>query len=65
MIERLDHDRCRDIRAFTGLDWFDARNYHLTIDTGKVDFATTEEMIASIAGHLPADGACSWVDEPI
>ncbi len=49
MIERSDQERCRYIRAFTGLDWFDARNYHLTIDTAKIDFATAEEMIASVA----------------
>ncbi len=65
MIERSDQDRCSYIRAFTGLDWFDARNYHLTIDTGKVDFATAEELIASIARRLPADGAWSRVNEPV
>ena len=65
MIARSDQDRCRYIRAFTGLDWFDARNYHLTIDTAKVDFATAEEMIVSIARRLPADEVWSWVSEPI
>jgi cytidylate kinase len=65
MIERSDHDRCGCLRAFTGLDWFDARNYHLTIDTGKVDFTTAEEMISSLAGRLQSDKAWSWVKEPV
>jgi len=65
MIERSDQYRSRYIRALTGLDWFDTRNYHLTIDTAKVDFATAEEMIASVATRLPADEAWPWVNEPI
>lgn len=65
MIERSDEYRSRHIRGLTGLDWFDTRNYHLTIDTGKLDFATAEEMIASVAGRLPADEVWPWVNEPI
>ncbi len=65
MIERSDQYRSRHIRALTGLDWFDTRNYHLTIDTAKIDFATAEEVIASVAGRLPADEAWPWVNEPI
>jgi len=65
MIERSDQYRSRYIRALTGLDWFDTRNYHLTIDTAKLDFATAEEMIASVARRLPADEVWSWVSEPI
>lgn len=65
MIERSDRERCRAIRAFTGLDWFDARNFHITIDTGKVDFAAAEEIIASLAGRLPEDEFWPWVNEPI
>ncbi|MGO9315798.1 MAG: AAA family ATPase [Syntrophobacteraceae bacterium] len=64
VIERSDQDRRRYIRTFTGLDWFDTRNYDLTIDTGKIDFAAAEEMIASVAGHLPADEVWPWVNEP-
>jgi len=65
MIERSDQYRSRHIRALTGLDWFDTRNYHMTIDTSKLDFATAEEMIASVAGRLPADEVWPWVNEPI
>ena len=64
MIERSDQYRSRYIRALTGLDWFDTRNYHLTIDTAKLDFATAEEMIASVARRLPADEVWPWVNEP-
>ncbi len=65
MIQRSDQDRSSYIRAFTGRDWFDNRNYHLTIDTGTVDFATAEEMIVSLAGRLSADDSWPWVNEPI
>ncbi len=65
MIERSDQERSRYIQAFTGFDWFDARNYHLTIDTGMVDFLTAGEMIASLALHLPADKVRPWVNEPV
>jgi cytidylate kinase len=65
MIERSDQYRSRYIRALTGLDWFDTRNYHLAIDTAKLDFATAEEMIASVARRLPADEVWPWVNEPV
>jgi CMP/dCMP kinase len=64
-IERSDQYRSRHIRAVTGLDWFDTRNYHLTIDTAKIDFATAEEMIASVVERLPADEVWPWVNQPI
>jgi cytidylate kinase len=54
MIERSDQDRHRYIRALTGLDWLDTRNYDLTINTGKIDFTTAEEMIAHLALRLPS-----------
>lgn len=65
MIERSDQNRFGYIRTLMDLDWFDARNYHLTIDTGEIDFATAEEMITSLAGRLPTNGGWSWVKEPV
>ena len=65
MVERSDQYRSRYIRALTGLDWFDTRNYHLTIDTAKLDFATAVEMIVSVARRLPADAVWPWVNELI
>jgi cytidylate kinase len=65
MIESSDQERRRYIRTFTGLDWFDARNYHLTIDTGVVDFATAEELITSVVERLHSENARPWVNEPV
>jgi cytidylate kinase len=52
MIDRSDQERTRYIKSFTGFDQFDARNYHITINTGLVDFSTAEEMVASLAAGL-------------
>ena len=65
MIDRSDQERTRYIRFFTGLDRFDARNYHITIDTGVIDFTTAEEMIASLAAGLREEGDWPWVNNPI
>ncbi len=65
IIERSDQDRRSYVRAFTGRDWFDSRNYHLTIDTGVIDFAKAEEIIVSLAGQLSEDNTWPWVDDPI
>jgi cytidylate kinase len=65
MIERSDEGRRRYIRTFTGLDWFDARNYHLTIDTGVIDFATAEELITSAVERLHPENTWPWVNEPV
>lgn len=65
MIQRSDRERERYVRFFSGLDWFDARNYHLTIDTSLIDFATATEMIASLAGDLREEATWPWVNEPI
>lgn len=65
MIERSDQERRRYIQTFTGLDWFDAHNYHLTIDTGMVEFALAEQLIASLAERLPRKNTWRWVKQPI
>lgn len=64
-IERSDQERRRYIQNFTGFDWFDARNYHLSIDTGVVDFNTAEQMIASLAERMPEENTWPWVNQPI
>lgn len=64
-IERSDHERRRYIHNFVGVDWFDARNYHLTIDSGVVDFAMAEQLIASLAERLPVEENWPWVSQPI
>lgn len=65
MIENSDRERARFIENFTGRNWFDARSFHLTIDTSVVDFALAEEMIASMAVRLPEEGTWPWVNEPV
>jgi cytidylate kinase len=65
MIDRADRERNRYIRFFTGLDRLDARNYHMAIDAGVIDFTTAEEMIASLAAGLREEGDWPWVKDPI
>ena len=65
MIDRSDLERTRYIRFFTGLDRLDARNYHITIDTGMIDFTTAEEIITSLAEGLREEGDWPWVNNPI
>ena len=65
MIDRSDQERGRYIKFFTGLDRFNARNYHITIDTGLVDFTMAEEVLASLAAGLREEGDWPWVNDPI
>ncbi len=65
MIDRVEQERTRYIRFFTGLDRFDAHNYHITIDTGVIDFTTAEEMIASLASGLREERDWPWVNNLI
>ncbi|MGO9019401.1 MAG: AAA family ATPase [Syntrophobacteraceae bacterium] len=64
MIDRSDQERTRALEFFTGLDRFDARNYHISIDTGLIDFTTAEEMIVSLAADLREEGDWPWVNDP-
>jgi cytidylate kinase len=64
MIKRSDKERRGYLRTFADLDWYDARNYHLTIDTGVIEFAAAEELIASLVGRLPQENIWPWVNEP-
>jgi cytidylate kinase len=63
MIDHSDQERTRYIRSWTGLDRFDARNYHLCIDTGAFDFAAAEELVVSLAKNLREEGDWPWVDQ--
>lgn len=65
MIERSDQERTRYIKSFSGRNRFDVRNYHLSIDTGAIDFTTAEEMIASLVEKMPEDRSWPWVNEPV
>ena len=65
LVERSDRERIRYIRTFTGRDWFDARNYNLAIDTGVIDFATAEQLIAALPEQLPQKNTWPWVRQPV
>ena len=44
-IPSLDRERARYLHALTGRDWTDARQYHLSIDTGVIGLETAENII--------------------
>ena len=45
LISSIDKDRASYLRAFTGQDWQDARQYHLSLDTGVLGLDKAEEII--------------------
>ena len=53
-VEESDHTRSKFVRDMVGVDWTDARNFHLCIDAGAVGFHASAEMIIKLArGKLP------------
>ena len=56
MIDRTDNDRRRYVQKICGASWYDARNYHLTIDMSRVGFEAAEEMIVAMAKRLMEQG---------
>lgn len=52
LVDEMDRERGRFIREMTGADWTDARNYHLSIDTGRVDFVSAEEMVSRLVDSV-------------
>ncbi len=64
MIDRSDQERNRHIRFSTGLNRLDVRNYHLSIDTGMIDFASAAEMIVNSARKATEEGDWPWVRDP-
>jgi cytidylate kinase len=53
MIADSDRERRRFVEAMTGVDWSDARNYHLAVDTGFSGLAVAEELIVRLATEVP------------
>ncbi|MEI6091772.1 MAG: cytidylate kinase-like family protein [bacterium] len=45
MIIKNDREKAVDCKAFTGKDWTDAKNYNISINTGKMDIDRVEEII--------------------
>jgi len=48
-VKESDHTRAKFIKDMAGVDWTDARNYHLCIDSSLFDFPTIIEMIVKLA----------------
>ena len=48
-VKESDHVRAKFIRDMAGVDWRDARNYHLCIDSSAFDFPTIIDMIVKLA----------------
>lgn len=49
LIDSIDKERARYWQTFTGLDWTDARQYHLCLDTNILGLEQTEEIIIAAA----------------
>ncbi len=47
MIEKSDKERAAYCKTFTGKDWADAKNYDISIDTGKLGVDKTVEFLLS------------------
>jgi CMP/dCMP kinase len=52
IVKESDHVRARFIREMAGVDWTDARNYHLCIDSSAFDFSSISAMIVKLAGQI-------------
>ena len=50
IIEESDRRRARFIRDMVGVEWTDAKNYHLCIDSSVAGFPRSVEMIAGLLG---------------
>lgn len=50
IIEESDRRRARFIRDMVGVEWTDAKNYHLCIDSSVAGFPRSVEMIAGMVG---------------
>ncbi|NMC73734.1 MAG: cytidylate kinase-like family protein [Geobacteraceae bacterium] len=54
LLEDSDRQRKKFIRTLSGREWTDARNYHLSIDTGIVGFGDACDMILCRANTVLA-----------
>lgn len=53
MVEESDRKRARFIKDMVGVDWTDAKNYHLCIDMSAFGFSESVEMIVRLVKGLP------------
>ena len=59
----VDAARAGYLRRHFGVDWNDARNYHLSLDTGAFGIGASVELVEA-AARRGAAGAASQPDEP-
>jgi cytidylate kinase len=52
MIDSTDRNRERYVERLTGRSWYDARNYHLSIDISEIGFDAAEEIIVSLTNRI-------------
>ncbi|MBU0992531.1 MAG: cytidylate kinase-like family protein [Proteobacteria bacterium] len=52
LIDSMDLDRKRYVERLTKKSWYDARNYHLSIDMSQMGFDAAEETIVSLANRI-------------
>ncbi|MGP8153619.1 MAG: AAA family ATPase [Smithella sp.] len=48
MVRESDRMRARFIRDIIGIDWMDARNFHLCLDSSVIDLSTSVEIITKL-----------------
>jgi cytidylate kinase len=56
MIDSTDRDRERYIERVSGTSWYDARNYHLSIDMSLVGFEESEQIVVSLVNWMLTAG---------
>ncbi len=54
-IMEADHRRDKYIRTMTKLEWEDARNYHLSVNSEAAGFENVENMIIALVEKMKAD----------
>jgi cytidylate kinase len=52
MIDSMDRIRERYVERISGVSWYDARNYHLSIDLSQVGFDAAEAFVISLANRI-------------
>ena len=52
MIAQSDKERALYHRTFTGMDWTDATRYDITLDTGRIGFDKSADIILKYADLL-------------
>ena len=55
-VEESDRRRSKFVRDMVGVDWTDARNFHLCIDASAMGFHASTEMIIKLAGQKLRSG---------